>query len=141
MVVEDIMTRDPVTVDSESPISEALRILHELEVRHLPVVDNGELVGMVSDRDLKPSEIKALEGAVELEDSDSPPDPMSLPVASVMTGGVVSVTPEDEVTDVIDLMLEHKVGAVPVVERHGDTLVGIVSYIDVLREARELFEG
>lgn len=137
MVVEDIMTRDPVTVDAESPVSEALRILHDLDVRHVPVVSAGALIGMLSDRDLRVAEIKALESATDIEDAVD--DPLLGPIASVMRTNFISVTAEDDVAEVIDLMLEHKSGAVPVVERHSDTLVGIVSYIDILREAREFF--
>lgn len=137
MVVQDIMTSDPVTVDADAPVSEALRILHDLDVRHVPVTENGALAGMISDRDVRASELKALESAADID--EEPVDPLAAPVAQLMSSNLISVTPEDDITDVIDLMLENKVGAVPVVERHSDTLVGIVSYVDVLREARDLF--
>jgi acetoin utilization protein AcuB len=51
---------------------------------------------------------------------------------------VVTVNPESDVAEVIDLMIEHKIGAVPVVEADSTRLVGIVSYVDALRAARDL---
>jgi acetoin utilization protein AcuB len=56
-----------------------------------------------------------------------------------MTTDVISVNPETELEEVVDLMIEHKIGAVPVVEADSSKLVGIVSYIDALRAARDLF--
>ena len=56
-----------------------------------------------------------------------------------MSAGVVSVDPETEVGEVVDLMIEHRIGAVPVVARGTDEIVGIVSYVDVLRASKEDF--
>jgi acetoin utilization protein AcuB len=63
---------------------------------------------------------------------------LATPISEVMAADVVSVDSSESVESVIDAMLEYKVGAVPVVDRHSSELVGIVSYIDVLRYAREL---
>ena len=131
MVVQEIMTSDPVVVDASAPLRSALRALRALDVRHLPVVDNGQLVGMLSDRDLRLADQPPIE-----DDEDE--NPLDRPVAEIMSGDVISVAPEDELSALVDLMVEHKVGAVPVVEDHSGDVVGIVSYIDVLRAAREL---
>ncbi|MNC91117.1 CBS domain protein [compost metagenome] len=61
---------------------------------------------------------------------------MSQPVSAIMSCNVVTVTTETELVEVIDLMLDQKVGAVPVVNDDSSELVGIVSYMDVLRAAR-----
>lgn len=137
MVVQEIMTSDPVTVDATAPVAEALRILHDLDVRHVPVLDGGELVGMLSDRDVRESEVRGLEESVESGPSESPS--LATPVAELMSTSLATVSPEDDVLDVIDLMLAQKVGALPVVEEHSGDLVGIVSYVDILRAARDLF--
>ncbi len=57
-------------------------------------------------------------------------------VGEVMQGDIVTLDSEDSVSDAIDLLLEHRVGAVPVVDRLG-SLVGIVSYVDLLRACRD----
>ena len=60
------------------------------------------------------------------------------PISDAMSPDVISVNPETEVSEVIDLMIEQNVGAIPVVEADSAKLVGIVSYVDALRAARNL---
>jgi acetoin utilization protein AcuB len=60
-------------------------------------------------------------------------------IASLMSSDLLSVSPETDVTEVVDLMIEHRVGAIPVVGDEGDDLLGIISYVDILRAARDLF--
>lgn len=132
MVVEEVMTPEAVVVDTTASVYEALRTMFDVGVRHLPVVDDDELVGILSDRDLRgvwsPPTFAATEQASEQ---------MSQPIGELMSGDVISVTPETDLGDVVDLMLEHKIGAVPVVQSGSQELVGVVSYIDVLRVARD----
>lgn len=123
MVVEEIMTKNPVTVESTATVREAVEKLYELDVRHVPVIEDGNLVGILSDRDMRAFEPR---WSQLLEN----------PVSNLMSSDVLSVEPETEVADLIDTMIEQKVGAVPVVDSTGE-LVGIVSYIDVLRAARD----
>jgi CBS domain-containing protein len=102
--------------------------------RHLPVVDEqGELVGMLSDRDLR-----ALERpyAQDAETVGTRLQNAGVPVATIMSGNVTSVDPDADVTEVMELMLENKIGALPVVDAEG-ALVGIVSYVDVFRSLLE----
>jgi CBS domain-containing protein len=130
MIVEEIMSKNPGTVKANSPLLDAVDLLQSLSVRHLPVVnEEGELVGMLSDRDLRSLTIdmvRATEpiGTVVMRGSR--------PVTELMSGSVISVNPDAEIAEVIELMLENKVGAVPVVDGDG-TIVGMVSYVDVLR--------
>ena len=112
MVVEEIMTASPITVNVNATIREAISTLLELDVRHLPVVDGAELVGIVSDRDLRAYLAAAL---LQLEHTREITARQKRPVSSIMQSDVLSVTPEAEVEEVIDLMLEQKVGAIPVV--------------------------
>lgn len=110
----DLMTRHPVTVRETATVSAAIRTLRELDVRHLPVISvDGELVGMLSDRDLL----------------DPPP---ATSVAALMSHDVISVTEETDVEEIIDLLVSNRIGAVPVVTTEG-RLSGIVSYVDVLK--------
>jgi acetoin utilization protein AcuB len=128
MVARDLMTMSPITITPQTRLRHAAQLLHTLEIRHLPVVDErGTLVGMVSDRDLRALGIPAL-----VEPGSSSSRTLEMPVAEVMSSDVLSVETEAHASEVVELMLEHKIGAVPVVDADG-ALVGIISYMDVLR--------
>lgn len=119
----DVMTERPVTVRVEETVEVAARMLDELEIRHLPVVDSaGALVGMLSDRDVR--------GALAASDGGAPSP--SARVGDVMNADVIDAFPDDEIVDVAELMVDNRIGAVPIVDARG-ALVGIVSYVDVLR--------
>ena len=137
MVVEDIMTVDPVTIEPTLSIRKAVDILFELDVRHLPVVEGARLVGIISDRDLRAFLAPSM---LELERPNEVSARLRSPVSSIMNADVLSVEPESPVSEVIALMLEHKVGAVPVVREATDELLGIVSYVDVLRALEDALD-
>ncbi|HVW28048.1 MAG TPA: CBS domain-containing protein [Polyangiaceae bacterium] len=128
------MTPKPETADVASSIRAAMEKLLELDVRHLPIVDHGQLVGIVSDRDLREVTSRLLREGVT---STGPS--LSTPIGAVMSSDVLSVDPETDLAEACDLMIEHRVGALPVVVTGTDELVGIVSYVDLLRAARERF--
>ncbi len=134
MIARDIMTPQPIFAESTTPIQEVIALLHEIDVRHLPIVHRGELVGIISDRDLK-----VLTEVVFFEDegSEALADHLAEPISTLMQSGVVYVDAEDELSEVVELMIDHRVGAIPVVQsnRGGLELVGIISYIDLLKEA------
>jgi CBS domain-containing protein len=116
MLTRDVMTPKPLTLALDDSIGQAWRTLDELSVRHLPIVNaRDELVGMLSDRDLVRTS----------RDSDRP-------VATLMEVDVLSVTPDTDLDTVIARMVEGHVGALPVVDG-GAHVVGIVSYVDLLR--------
>lgn len=135
MLVRDIMTPNPYAMSLRSTVRQLLRSLAEADVRHLPIVDDGALVGIVSDRDLR-----GISSVVEdaLERPGTAQEALAQPASSVMTSDVITVHPESDVSEAIDLMIEHRVGALPVVEPDSTKLVGIVSYVDALRAARDL---
>ena len=131
MNAADLMTENPVTLCNDVTVADAWRTLTSLDVRHLPVVNaRGDLVGMLSDRDLRALSVPYLVGDEYVGTIAAARDTA---VASLMTGDVLSVTPEADASDIVELMLDFKIGAVPVTESDG-TLVGIVSYVDVLRQ-------
>jgi acetoin utilization protein AcuB len=132
MVVSDVMTAHPATVRGTESIRAVIRKLIELDVRHLPVVEDGELVGIVSDRDLRNVASRLLD-----EGEARPGGILDRPIADVMSADVLAVGPEAELDEVVDLMIEHRVGALPVISPGSQDLVGIISYVDVLRAARD----
>lgn len=137
MNTREMMTPNPITVSPKATLAEAWDLMREMEIRHVPVVEGGALVGMLSDRDLARldlTRVLAVEGAGALRRE------LSAPIADVMSGDVIEVEPETGLDEVLDLLIEHKVGALPVVEPDSREVVGILSYIDVLRALRELLE-
>jgi acetoin utilization protein AcuB len=137
MKAEEIMTEDPITVGTTARARDAVQILQTLEIRHLPVVSQDQtLIGMVSDRDLRnarvPYTIADVRGAPSGTELDTP-------ITDIMSTDIVAVGPEADVVEIIDLMLDNKVGALPVVEDATGDLLGIVSYVDVLRHLRREF--
>jgi acetoin utilization protein AcuB len=126
------MTSRPIVVDVNESIGYARAKLREADVRHLPVVDRGVLVGIISDRD------------VPVFDGDSALLPESRhalgqPASTIMSRDLVLAHPGSDLTEVIDLMIRHKIGALPVVAPESGQVVGIISYIDVLQAARNRF--
>ena len=135
MLAKDIMTENPVTATELMSVAEALGMLYELDVRHLPVVRGSELAGIVSDRDLRsftqPSEDEAID-AIERARSSN--------VGNFMNTDPVRVDPETNAREIVELMLLHRVGAIPVCDLDTGDLLGIVSYVDLLRVLQETLE-
>ncbi len=137
MNVEEIMTPNPERVYVTDSVADAINKLFEMDVRHLPVVDeNDEVVGMLSDRDLRSY---SLPYAMEYEGPGESDERAERAVSDVMQGDVISVGTDADLSEVISLMIDEKVGAIPVVDALEGGLVGIVSYIDVLRLAEDQF--
>src|SRR4029450_1210752 len=137
MTAGALMTTHPVTVTPQATIAEALDLMRDLDIRHIPVVESDPLVGMLSDRDLPYLNVGALlsdQGAAALRRE------LATPVIKVMRSDVICVEPETDLSDVIGLLIEHKVGAIPVIEADTRAVVGIVNYIDVLRAVQESLE-
>jgi CBS domain-containing protein len=131
----DLMTPNPITVTPEATLAEVWDLMREADIRHVPVVETGVLVGMVSDRDLASLDVARV---LTTDGADALRRALATPVVTVMSADVIFVEMEDDLDDVIELMLEHKVGAIPVVRADTRDVMGIVSYIDVLRGVRDL---
>ena len=134
MRVAELMTEDPIIITPGATVAEALDRMYSHDVRHLPVVKHGRLVGMLSDRDLR---------GLFVPDPDVPglfdANRMAMEVADLMSNNPISLPTEAEVDDAIEIILEHHIGAIPIVDTLDGTLVGIVSYTDILREAQGRF--
>ena len=127
MFVKEWMTPAPQTVSSITPVMEAMQLLRSGGYRRLPVVDNGELVGIVTDRDLKdatPSAATTL-SVYELNYLLS-----KLSVGEVMVKEVFSVAPDDPVERAALIMVQEGISGLPVVDEH--RVVGILTITDIL---------
>ncbi|SEA14132.1 CBS domain-containing protein [Bowdeniella nasicola] len=114
--VADVMTTNPEVLDTYSTISKAAKLMKAGEFGVVPVVKDDLVVGVVTDRDLV---VRGLAGGLGPEDS----------VDSIMTTDVTTVGPNDDVTEVRQLMIDGALRRVPVVD--GGTLVGIISLGDL----------
>lgn len=136
MLVRSRMTPDVLTVAPATSLGEALRITRENSIRHLPVVDNGRLLGIVSDRDLRlaaPPVWASGTDYVELRKTFE-----TKTVADVMTSHtIISTTEDTPIEEAAQLLYAHRIGCVPVMR--GDALVGILTETDVMRSFVELF--
>jgi acetoin utilization protein AcuB len=134
MSAHELMTPNPVTVPPDATLAEVWDLMRDRGIRHVPVVDGDTLVGMLSDRDLAHVDLPRL---MKLEGVEALRRELSIPVVKVMSSGLVVVDDDAEMDEVIDLLIEHRVGALPVVRPGTAQLVGIVSYVDVLRAVRD----
>jgi CBS domain-containing protein len=134
MTADEIMTDDVTTIEEHQSLAQALEIMEEKGIRHLPVVRGREVLGMLSDRDLRGFGMSLVS---DMETLDKLKARLGAPVSTAMSADVVSVEPTSEVAEVVDLLIEEKLSAVPVIDEESNELVGIVSYIDVLRAMRD----
>jgi acetoin utilization protein AcuB len=135
MKARDVMTPNPIVVTPEATLAEVWDFMREVDIRHVPVVRAGVLIGMVSDRDLASLDVARV---LTTDGADALRRALATPVVTVMSSDVISVESEAALDDVIDLMIDNKVGAIPVVLPDTREVVGIASYVDVLRAVREL---
>ena len=112
------MTRIPYTVSGDLEISAAMQGMRENQIRHFPVLKNGKLVGVVSDRDIKLAQSLGYKGKLTVED--------------VMTPFPYVVRPDTRLDEVLLEMAVHKYGCA-IVSNKNDDIVGIFTEIDALR--------
>ena len=126
--VKDIMTENPLQLTISATVADALKMLKaHPDIRHLPVIDGTELVGIVSERDLR-SITGYLAGLSKGKQKGEVAQLFS--VDRVMTRTVMTVSPTDSLLKVARLFGERKIGALPVLD--AGKLIGIVSSIDLL---------
>ena len=127
MNIRDVMTPNPRTVTPDDSIQNAARIMRDEDTGAVPVVENGKPIGMVTDRDIV---IRAV-----AEDGQ-----LNRPVREIVSNSVICATPDMSTREASELMSEHQVRRLPVVEN--ERLVGIVSIGDLaVKEGRDSRTG
>ena len=116
MKIRDVMTPNPKTVSPNDTIQTAARVMQAEDTGAVPVVNNGQVLAVVTDRDIVVRVVA--EGGS-----------LSSPVSSIATKSVVCATPDMSTREASDLMSEHQIRRLPVIEN--DRLVGIVSLGDL----------
>ncbi len=133
MEASEIMERKVLSLGTNSSLMDAASVMHEHNIRHLPIVEHNEVIGILSERDLRGFLEEIYESSQETADGIRR---QNISIREVMQVKPLAVDPSADLVDVIDLMLENKVGAIVVADELGQ-LRGIISYEDILRIARE----
>jgi CBS domain-containing protein len=122
------MAQNPATLDRNETLDLAESIMNLGRIRHMPVVDGGKLVGVVSQRDLFRS---ALVTALGFGRKVTSSLVKTIRIKEVMTEKVITISPGSSIKDAARLMMDKKIGCLPVVD--GDRLIGMVTETDMLR--------
>ena len=126
--VRDWMSQAPVSVSPDVSVAQVAGLMRNQDIRHVLVMESQQLVGIVSDRDVRGLQV---EGAPTLSPSS--------PVSTVMSEPPISVDPETPLTEAVRTMLEHKIGALPVLD--GARPVGILTRADALEALLAVIES
>ena len=126
--ISELMTPNPCAIDADKPVSYAARMLKDEDVGLAPIVEGDRLVGTLTDRDIVTRVVA--EGK----------DPQSVTVREVASTDVVTIDPEQDLSEALRLMASNQVRRLPVVEEDG-RLVGVVAQADVAREAKDKQTG
>ena len=128
MKVGDCMRKDPQSVHEDTSMKEAVMLMQQHHVRHLPVTEGTILVGIVTDRDTRKASPSLLSG-VDMSEYEEVLN--NTPISRIMTREPFTVTPETDLKDAVQMLVDKKVGGVPVV--NGKELVGIFTEVDALK--------
>jgi acetoin utilization protein AcuB len=130
MIVRDVMTSKPITIDPTTPILDARQQMTDRRIRHLIVTESSRVIGIITDRDIR---LNLPSPATSLSVWEINYLLARLTVGEVMTRSVIVIDSDRPVAEAARIMVEHKIGALPVVD--GGLLVGIVTESDFVRAA------
>ena len=128
LTVSDIMMKNPVTLECGDILDVADDIMTLGRIRHLPILERGRVAGVLSQRDLFHSALVKLLGFKHREQKDLM---RTVRVRDVMSYPVITIAPDAPVKQAARLMMEKKIGCLPVVR--GEKFVGVVTETDILR--------
>jgi CBS domain-containing protein len=125
--IRDVMTPDPRTIEPSTTVQEAAKVMRDEDVGPIPIVENGSVTGILTDRDIVVN--------VVAEGKD-----FSSPVSEVASRDLITVDPEQTLDEALRLMAQHQVRRLPVCEDDG-RLVGIVAQADIARQSDDARTG
>lgn len=136
MHVRDIMTTPVVAVGNADNLKVVEEVMEWKHIRHLPVInDEGELVGLLTHRDLLRVCVSSI---ADISRKEQDALLRGIPAEQIMTEGVMTVSPNTDVRGAAELMLDRKIGCLPVVD--GRKLVGILTEADFVRYLLEILQ-
>ena len=126
--IKDVMTSDPCSIDADKSVAYAAKMMRDEDVGLAPIVEDDKLIGMLTDRDI------AIRVVAEGK------DPNQVTVREVASKQVVTIDPQQDLSEALRIMAKHQVRRLPVVEEDG-RLVGVVAQADVAREGDDTQTG
>lgn len=133
MDVEDLMATNVITIGRNDDLRLADDIMTEHRIRHIPVLEEDKIVGVITQRDVFKARMSS---TMEYGEKGQRAFLHSVPVKEIMAHPVVTVTPETPVTEAVNLILTHAIGCLPVVQ--DERLIGIVTKTNLLQRLRTL---
>jgi CBS domain-containing protein len=121
--IREVMTSEICSIDADKPVAYAAKMMKDENVGFAPIVEGDRLVGTVTDRDIA---VKAVAAGM---------DPQTTLVREIAETNIVTVAPDQDLDEALQLMASHQVRRLPVVEQ-GLRLVGVVAQADVAKEAK-----
>ena len=128
MNVGDAMTASPRSAAPDTPLSQVAELMESQDVGAIPILDGDRLVGMITDRDI----------VVRAVAKDK--DPREMPSREIWSGELITVKPDQDLSDALHLMARHQVRRLPVVDNE-NRLVGVVSQADIALDAQDTSVG
>jgi acetoin utilization protein AcuB len=125
--VVDVMTKNPLSMTPGETIGQADEVMAENRIRQLPVVSGSALLGIITDRD-----IRSFLDSASIFDPDARAKALATEIKEVMTTNPLTLSPDDDLQEAVELLIEEKIGGIPVMDE-AEGLIGIVTYVDVLR--------
>lgn len=130
--VEDIYTKNVVTVDEESTLAQATTVIRENGISRVPVEDEGNLVGIITTHDIMNYSVRSNNASTEGDKAGEKDDVSDLPATNAMSEPVETIDPNSSVRDAVDVMLESGYGGL-VVENEDNQIAGIITKTDAIR--------
>src|SRR5512137_368846 len=122
MEVRKLMAKKLVTIPPGTSILKAMEVMRKNSIRHLPVVDGEKFIGFLTEGDLRQASLLSMIDKIS--------------IADVMIKNPVSISPEESVEEAARLIFKHKIGGLPVIQKH--RLVGILTIVDILKAFVEM---
>ena len=122
--VHEVMTDNPRCVTPETPVSEAARLMKSEDVGSLPILEGDKVTGVITDRDI------VIRAVAEEK------DPRGMPVREVASRELVTIRPDEDLSEALKLMASYQVRRLPVVDED-NTLVGVLAQADIAMEGKE----
>jgi CBS domain-containing protein len=127
-MVRDVMTARPRCAAPDTPLSQVAQLMETQDIGAIPILDGDRLVGMITDRDI-------VCRAVAKEK-----DPRGIPSREISSGGIVAAAPDHDLSEALQLMAQHQVRRLPVIDDK-NRLVGVVSQADIALQAQDKSVG
>lgn len=135
--VQDLMSTNLFTLKKSDSLMAAKSLMELARIRHIPVVEKDNVfVGILTHRDILSSTLSKL---ADVEKDVQDEIEASIPVSEIMRDDVIVIDPDTKLRDAAELLLNHKYGCLPVVEK--DKLVGIITEADFLRMTIQLMDA